>query len=364
MLESFHLQRSEALINACWQEKTALTRRQLGLAPTRLMRPEVIGDRSRLDLLWNGKELGVYTPGRSFLRVDFPDTVSAGIARMMQDFLDSKCPLDRAGIRFRSGKDDLNGLWIDTANENIRKILESGTWLEGFLAKGWTLEIGQKRKQVVAVSGDSGRAVTLAPATPHCWLPSFDENNEEIPLESLVALFSQPGPEVNRALIATGFELLEDHHVGKVTWAEWGAGYGNLSAAYASKLGMQGWVSEFDPTAAELLEANAQKFFPKLKRERAAANDRDSATETAAQNADLWLIDPPRSGFAELLWTLKELPQTPRWVMAYHCHHEGLSKDNQALKECSYSLKAWSSVDAFPATPHHEVISLWEKAES
>lgn len=363
MLESFHLQRSEVLINACWQEKTALTRSKLGIAPTRLMRPEVIGDRTRLDLLWNGKELGVYTPGRSFLRIDFPDTVSSGIARMMQEFADSKCPLDKAGIRFRSGTGDLSGLWVDTSNENIKRLLDKGSWLESLLEKNWVIEIGQKRKEVVASTGGE-RSVSLAPAQARPWLPSFDINNEELPLESLVALFSQPGPEVNRALIAAGFELLEDRGVGPLPWAEWGAGYGNLTAAYTTRLGGKGWASEFDPTAAELLAVNGKRFFPSLKIERAAANDRDLATESAATAADLWLIDPPRSGFSELLWTLKELPRTPRWVLAYHCHHEGLSKDSEALKECAYSLRAWSSVDAFPATPHHEVISLWEKTGS
>lgn len=361
MNESFHLARSENLVTACLLEKLALSRRLLGKPELRSMTPEVIGDRARLDLQWKDGVLGVYAAHRTLRAVVDPDTANPAIAEMMRELLADPLPIGTASLRFRAGVGGIRGLWIDAANEDIKRILDEGKWATRQLAKGWTVEVGQKRKHIVRNdSKESGLGLAPAPALP--WLPSFDLNNEEIPLLSHVALFSQPGPEVNRALIAAGFELLDEAGLHALPWAEWGAGYGNLSAAYASRLGAsKGWASEFDPSAAALLETNAREFCAGLRTSRASADDRSLESEEEGARAKLWIIDPPRSGFASLLMTLKDSATPPEWVLAYHCHHEGLAKDSEALKEAGYSLRAWSSVDAFPATPHHEVVSMWRR---
>lgn len=359
MLESFRLARSAALVDACWQEKTAATRRLLGQEALRLMRPEVIGDRTRFDVQWNGSDLGLFATGRSFVRLDEPDTPSPAILEMIADLRATPMPLKRASLRLRSGHDGSRGLWIDAANEDVKKLLDDGTWLATFLEKNWTLEIGQKHK-AVARKGAGGWG--LEPATPKPWLASFDKNNDELPLLSLVSLFSQPGPEVNRSLIAAGFELCDESGALPSTWAEWGAGYGNLSAAFASQWGTSGWASEWDPRAAELLESNAKQFFPGVRTSRAAADDHDATSEREGMAASMWLLDPPRSGFGELLRGIPHLKTPPEWVLSYHCHAQGLERDTELLRAANYRLRAWSSVDAFPATPHHEVITLWRSS--
>ncbi|MBS1983941.1 MAG: hypothetical protein JST16_07190 [Bdellovibrionales bacterium] len=349
MLESFQVGRSAAFVDACWLEKNALALRALGQPSLRQMRPEVIGDRTRMDLQWNGQALGIFTPGRDFTPVRSPDTCSPTIAAMLTEFSESGFPLTVASLRFRSGLQGERGLWIDAANEDIKSLLDEKNWLMGRLERGWVVEIGQKRKHVA-------RTLKLEPAPALCWLPSFDANNDEIPLRSHIALFSQPGPEVNRALIAAGFELLDEASLEQCTWAEWGAGYGNLSAAFASRLGTRAWSSEVDEVASNLLAQNAQEFFAGVQTGRARA---ETSPAGFAAQAQLWIVDPPRSGFAELFRTLVGAEQRPRHVLAYHCHSEGLTKDTHILREAGYKLLAWSSVDAFPATPHHEVISIW-----
>jgi 23S rRNA (uracil1939-C5)-methyltransferase len=359
VLKPFFLRDHAAEVDSQWRHKTLMAAEVLGQAALRHMRPDAVGARTRLDLMWNGEHLGVRGPSKNpdstyhFARVEKPDSVSAGIVEMMERFESSKPPLDLAQIRFREGNGGERGIWIDSSNENIKSLLDERTWLGSLLERGWIVEVGQKHKQVA----HAGDGLKLVAATARCWLPSFNLNNDPIELVSYVSLFSQPGPEVNRALIAAGLDLLDESHVREPSWVEWGAGYGNLTAAYATRLGAHGFSSEIEAAAADLLEQNARKFFPEVTTARAAAEKGLPWNESP----ELWLIDPPRPGFGKLLETLSSLESPPHWVLAYHCHATGLINDARVLKSSGYRLEHWSSVDAFPATPHHEVVSLWKK---
>lgn len=335
-----------------------LATRILGQNPLRTLRPECIGDRRRLDLMYHNGKLGIRGPSApnasfDFVEVSNPDSASPAISSMIGEFTSSRFPIDLAQIRFREASNGWQGLWIDTSNEQIKALLEQKSWAQKMLLRGWVIEIGQKHKEIML--DDTGKlALKAAQARP--WLSSFDQTNREMPLLSYASLFSQPGPEVNRALISAGMDLLDSQNISKLRWIEWGAGYGNLTAAYASRLGSNAFASELDPAAAACLALNAPSFFPGVLTERAAA---EKGPNTSFGEAQLWLIDPPRSGFSELLDRLKLLPSKPRYVLAYHCHEKGLSSDTAKLKEAGYQLTEWSSVDAFPATLHQEVISLW-----
>jgi len=283
-----------------------------------------------------------------------PDSPSPGLVTMMRDFPKDPPPhLPIAQLRFREGLRGQLGLWIDTANESIKALLDEEKWLQRRLEAGWTIEAGQKRKEVMRKP--DGR-LGLKPALGRVWLPSYTASNDTIPLSSTVASFSQPGPELNRALIATGFDLLDEAEIQELPWREWGAGYGNLTAAYASRLGPNGEASELEEAAVEMLRANGQTYFPQVSVRREAA-EKSVLDES---RAELWLIDPPRPGFGTLLKMLETAAHKPRWVLAYHCHENGLANDSAILLSLGYRLRSASAVDAFPATPHLEVISLWQ----
>jgi tRNA/tmRNA/rRNA uracil-C5-methylase (TrmA/RlmC/RlmD family) len=220
--------------------------------------------------------------------------------------------------------------------------------------RGWVVEIGQKHKEVVF---DEKDGCYLRPATPRSWLPSFSANNEEIPLLSFASLFSQPGCEANRALVSAGFALLDEENIQRANWIEWGAGYRNLTAAFATKLQSEfAASSEFDPAAVECLKINRDRFFQEVD---CSQSNADSGIDSSTKSFDLWIIDPPRSGFSKLLLSLQKIPHQPKYVLAYHCHEKGLSQDMATLKDARYRLKEWICVDAFPATSHCEVVSLW-----
>jgi len=354
MLASFFLQDYPGEIDALWREKNFLSSEILRQGPLRQLRPECIGDRSRLDLMWNGTQLGIRGRSQGEESYDFhpihnPDSVNPLIAEMMKTFEERKPKLSLAQIRFRTGVGGIKGIWIDAANEQIKALLYEEKFLRSLMDDGWVVEMGQKHKALIQKEGRLG--LDLAPALN--WLSSYDKNNAEIPLKSCISLFSQPGPETNRALIVAGFDLLDEAHVKTLPWCEWGAGYGNLTAAYASRLGSEAWASELEPVAVSFLAQNAREFFPQVQTEEKIAVE-------VKENFELWLADPPRPGFPKLFTSLQNMTKKPKWVLLYHCHNAGLINDSRLLRDAGYDLFHWSSVDAFPATPHHEVIALWE----
>ncbi len=352
----FFLQENEKLIDARWREKCLIASEILGVNPSRALRPEILGDRLKLDLMfWNGK-LGIRNRDDEFFEIKEPDSTTPIIREMMKEFLSDPPPaIEKAQIRFRNSPcGEHKGIWIDVANEDIKNLKEEGAWIRRYIEeKKWILEAGQKGKAFFL--GENEIVFDEAPYLP--WLESYDANNDSIPLLSTINQFSQPGPEVNRALIAVGFELLYEILDEISTWAEFGAGYGNLTAAYASLLeGRKAWTCEVQPQAVRCLNQNAEKFFPRVHQSHSAAK-----LSWLPERADLWIIDPPRSGFPELFKELMDYPlMRPSYVLTYHCHSKGLLADSSLLKAMGYKLLEWSCVDAFPATPHHEVISLWK----
>jgi hypothetical protein len=356
MFESYRLGTAAALIEACWAEKISLTQSLLGTSPLRTLRPEIIGDRSRLDLQLRSGKIGMVSPQGHFSEVTQLDTPTPVILEMIAEIRKNPVPIEIASLRFRSSPHGIHGLWIEAANEDIATFLKESSWLESFVTeKNWIVEMGQKRKEAFLKPDHTWG---LQPARGFEWLPSFDKDGQEIPLKSLVALFSQPGPEANRALLAAGFDLLDAAEIGERSWAEWGAGYGNLTAGYTSRLGTSGWASELDPVAFEWLQNNQRNFFPQIEVSQKKSGD---TVSTEASNADLWILDPPRPGFGDLLLQLVGSTQKPSRILSYHCHSQGLRTDSSLLKDAGYQIEYWSSVDIFPATPHHEVVTLWRR---
>jgi len=355
MIEAFHLRENQALIDTKWREKRLLASEILGQNPERALQPDSTGGRLRLDLMWKEGLIGIRDENDGFTEIREPDSAHPRIRGMMNLLLQDPLPVTRAGLRFRySTQEDHCGLWIDCSNEEIKQLKDEKQWLTRALTKRkWSVEAGQKGKEFVL--SDSGE-ILFEEARPHVWLASFDTNNDEIPLRSKIHLFSQPGPEVNRAMIACGFELLEHLKSPPRSWAEFGAGYGNLTAAFASYFpGVEAWSSEIHPLAVECLSDNGRTFFPSIELQLTAAK-----LDSLNRVADLWILDPPRPGFPELFEGLIGRPELkPQNVLIYHCHSKGLIGDSTRLKSLGYSLVAWSSVDAFPGTPYHEVISLW-----
>ena len=358
MLESFYILQHPERVDTQWRKKLLLSSEIMGQESLRQMRPELAGDRTRLDLMWYQNKLGLRGPSDDSQNFSFfeipsaPDTCHSTLNEMIEQFKNSSPPalLDMAQLRFRCFEDERRGLWIDCSNLIIKALLDEKVWFTHLLKNlRWHVELGQKQKEVTI----EGHEIHFKEATPRVWLSSYDLNNNALPLVCYISSFSQPGAEANRALMAAGLDLLDSCDSKPKGFCEWGAGYGNLTACYSSSFKTSNWASELDIPAVECLKINHKHFSHTQIERQVAGNGLFPAH-------DLWLLDPPRSGFPELLKKLPGLNDKPTYILIYHCHHKGLLGDSRLLKAAQYKLKEWSSVDIFPATPHHEVISLWK----
>jgi tRNA/tmRNA/rRNA uracil-C5-methylase (TrmA/RlmC/RlmD family) len=321
----------------------------------------LIRDRTRMDLRWFKGQLGIQGAKKDsnfeseFFELKDPDTAHPGIIEMMTFFRNDPVPESLAQVRFRFHPESGNsGIWLDTSNETIKLLLDDEAWIRRILKHGWVLEMGQKGK---AVTINTDGELEFKDSKPLVWLDSYSFENEPIPLLSKISHFSQPGPEANRNLIAAAYDLLDSFEVKTKSFAEFGAGYGNLTAALASAMKESSWASELDRDMSQSLEWNQKMFFSNVTVTQSKA---DSQVQQLNQ-FDLCLIDPPRPGFSEFFAGLKKLTEgLPKYFLCCHCHTRGLLGDSQSLKSLSYKLLGWSSVDIFPATQHHEVLSLWE----
>lgn len=362
MIESFFLANSADQIQKSWVEKNLLAAEIMGIDAHRKLRPELIGDRTRMDLMWFENKLGIRGPTKNndfkfdFFEMKNPDTAHPGIIEMMSFFRNDPLPESLAQIRFRFHPQSGNaGIWLDIANESIKNLLEEESWIRRLLKNNWSLEMGQKGK--AATITDAGE-IEYQEAIPQPWMDSYTFENEPIELLSKIAHFSQPGPEANRNLIAAAYDLMDYFEVKPKNFTEFGAGYGNLTAAIASGIKGSSWASELDRDMSLSLEINQKMYFKNV----AVTQSKADSRIQKLQDFDLCLIDPPRPGFADFFTGLKQLAahSLPKYFLCCHCHNRGLLSDSQSLKSLSYKLLGWSSVDIFPATLHHEVFSLWE----
>lgn len=244
------------------------------------------------------------------------------------------------------------GLWIDASRADLDHLkTHHKDWIKEALNLNIAIEIGQRHEEWI--ENDDGD-IKSTRAKLRTWLPSYAQDLTPIPLVSTIAAFSQPGPLANQALLSAGHLLLDQHLQWKpeYSWGEWGAGNGNLSASFARRLGDDlAWISEPDPKSFLALKDNHSAYFAKAEISRTAAI-------MAPENFELWILDPPRSGFADLIGRL-EPKHAPSTILIYHCAMDGLNRDSEMLKQKGYHLRDWIFCDVFPGSSHAEAVSLW-----
>lgn len=354
-MESYHLGAHPTQV-AQWREQKYAEREQvLGKAALRQHAPDLIHARTRLDMMWNGECLGLRMrseSGMKFEPLESFDNASLKIIDLTKWFAQT-CPARcLISLRFREGFEGLQGIWLDAARVDLEAIKTTqAEWVREATSAGIHIEVGQRGEEWVWDSNDARLKSTKAVLRP--WLPSYPPGMAPLPLVATIASFTQPGPLANQTLIGAGHELLDQHAIANLaSWGEWGAGNGNLSAAFAPRLGAQnGWISEPDPRSFAALAHNHAAFFAEAEIVRTAAM-------AAPKPFDLWLLDPPRSGFASLIAKLDE-DTRPRAILIYHCALEGLVADQAALQEKGYKLRDWIFCDIFPGSAHAEAVSLW-----
>jgi 23S rRNA (uracil1939-C5)-methyltransferase len=213
-------------------------------------------------------------------------------------------------------------------------------------------------------------AVWLQPKGPDTIYPLDDHKTQlyyELPEYStrvnfLPSDFTQVNPELNKKMVKQAVELLDVQPGHQVL--ELFAGLGNFTVPLARQAGDSGEVVtvEGDATLVARGEDNVKQ------------NGCSNTTGYVANlyedcTNDPWygrkfervLIDPPRSGAAEILPMIAA--SSPEKIVYVSCHPGTLARDAGVLvNEYGYKLVKAGAMDMFPHTAHVESIALFEKA--
>jgi 23S rRNA (uracil1939-C5)-methyltransferase len=133
------------------------------------------------------------------------------------------------------------------------------------------------------------------------------------------------------------------------------AGVGNFTLPLARD-GAHVVAAEHNRRAVVLARRNARA----LGRDVAVHDETDTAALRHAQDAELLLIDPPRTGARSVAEAVAET-KLPR-IVYVSCDSATFARDASILARAGFALASIEAFDMFPQTPHVETIALLERA--
>lgn len=184
-------------------------------------------------------------------------------------------------------------------------------------------------------------------------LPSFDVALTFGPTD-----FIQVHAEVNRLMVDRAVELLAPTPADRVL--DLYCGIGNFTLPLARRAGA---VSGLEGAAAAVLRGRHNAARAGLTNAVFTEADLAGAGVEGAwtrERFDLVLLDPPRTGAAELLPALGRL--APRRIVYVSCHPGTLARDAGILvRDHGYNLVQAGVMDMFPHTSHVESMAVFER---
>jgi 23S rRNA (uracil1939-C5)-methyltransferase len=263
-------------------------------------------------------------------------------------------------LRLRIAPDGTRGIWLDFANQDIKRLLEESDWLVKTQALA-IVEAGQKRKRVIQKENRLG----LGDPVFYPWTETYYKD-KTFPLLTTIGSFTQAGRATNRTLVETLLTLLPKDISGQ--WVELGSGAGTFTLPLWEH-GLDLTAIEMDPLALESLNLSAK--FSQMSHEEKIQDVNftkpGEKLKSFLETARGIVADPPRSGLGNngVLPTLSELSPNarPKHFLYLSCLQESLIKDSLALHTLGYRLQKVIGVDQFAQTPHCEWIAAFQLAE-
>ena len=205
----------------------------------------------------------------------------------------------------------------------------------------------------------TGGMETVAPLQGREWpeplqylLPEFDVTVAFTPTD-----FLQVHSQVNQMMIRQAIDLLAPDATSSVL--DLFCGLGNFSLPLARVAGQVLGIELADDMVTRARK-NASACSLENVEFRQADLSKPMQDLVAGQSFDLILLDPPRTGAAELLDALLEI--RAERVLYVSCHPGTLARDARRLvEEGGYRLTAAGVMDMFPQTSHVESMSLFQR---
>lgn len=186
-----------------------------------------------------------------------------------------------------------------------------------------------------------------------------DESGDEIKIEFQPSDFTQVNPEINKRMVLNAIDYLDLKESDVVL--DLFSGLGNFSLAMAKHcqqvIAVEGslvMVQKARDNAALNNVNNVEFIYADL------YSDEILNAPWLKQKYDKILLDPPRSGAAEILSSLKKMQASK--IVYVSCHPATLARDAAVLvNELGYKLKQAGIMNMFPHTGHVESIAVFEK---
>ncbi len=307
--------------------------------------------RNRMDFVFEEGRFGLFDPvEKRILDLDTCGQLSTELLGFYKEFRKIKWPIKKGSFRLRAGPQKNFGAWLDFANQDIKLLLDKKTELQELMKISF-VEIGQKAKSLIEQNGQ----FKLTEPKLNPWFAT-KHKGEVLNLQSYVSSFTQPSIKANLVLA----DVLEDYFKGKYfeSAVEFGSGIGNLSFIFLN------YVQRL--IAVEFEARSLQAFRENLKN--AQLDQRVEIQEGNFQNiqdfdfrnAELLILNPPRSGLGKFLLPLQYEKNRPEQIFLMSCFLESWHKDASFLKEHSYNLERLVIFDQFPQTQHFEILSFWK----
>jgi 23S rRNA (uracil1939-C5)-methyltransferase len=186
-----------------------------------------------------------------------------------------------------------------------------------------------------------------------------DEGDTAIKIEFQPSDFTQVNPEINKRMVVDTIDYLELKETDAVL--DLFSGLGNFSLAMAKHCqqvtaveGSLVMVRKARHNAEINNISNSEFIFADL------YSDEALTENWTRQKYDKILLDPPRSGAAEVLPVLKKMQASK--IVYVSCHPATLARDAAVLvNELGYKLVSAGIMNMFPHTGHVESIAVFEK---
>lgn len=266
----------------------------------------------------------------------------------------------RETLEKTSCNDKIPQVEISVADNAIVMIVRH---LESFIDADLHVLTEFAKRNKVSVFLQPGNLKSVHPLYPEKPAPLFYDFKEfDIRVEFLPTDFIQVNGDINDALVSRAIELLDIKESDRVL--DLFCGVGNFTLPLARKasevVGVEGDQALVN-RAIHNKKLNSLEsvdfYFGDLFKEDMTA---ESHGEWLKQGFDKVLLDPPRSGAAEMV---RRMPQfNPSKIVYVSCGPATLSRDAGVLvNEHGYRMTHAGVIDMFPHTAHVESIAVFEK---